>query len=109
MTSIPHELERTPDQPEDGGINDLPAGGHHAPITRGEFNQLAGIVGSTAKSVRRIEKAVIGDNPMKPDPTSLAMRVEDHEKAIGHAKWLARGAVGGVIGIILHRIFGGHS
>ncbi len=95
----------TPPQPdESGGINDLPRedGG---PVSRSEFQALTRVTIDTARAVRRIEKAVIGDNPMKPDPSSLAMRVDDHEKAIKLAKFLSVTAFVGMVGLIGRQVW----
>jgi hypothetical protein len=93
----------TPPQPdEDGGINDLPKAGP-AHITRDEFDTLCKVVARTHRSVSRIEKVIIGENPLKPDPTSIAMRVDDHERIVKQTRRLAWGAVTGTLALIGHK------
>lgn len=80
----------------------------HLPVTRAEFRPVR-------DSVHRIEVALIGENPMLPNPDALVGKVDaiEHrvasaEASIREAKWGYRVAVAGLIAIALQRLFGGH-
>lgn len=89
MSSIPHDMERTPEQSDD-----LDRGAHTPEqIHRWEFDALR-------EDVKAIKFAVIGRHPMRPDPESLSMRVDEHEKAIKTARWLSGAAILGMLGML---------
>lgn len=85
----------------------MPRDESQLPVTRAEFRPIA-------QSVRRIETALIGENPMDPDPNALVGKVIAHgarissaEASIREARWGYRAAVFGVIGVVIHKIFWG--
>lgn len=77
------DVERTPGHSPDDD----------QPVTRGEFRTLT-------SSVKRIEKALIGTNPIAPDPESVVMRVNEHHKVIATTRQVAHAGLVGALGLL---------